>query len=73
MKRLLFGIMLSMVGLSYSLICFYGAVSNPWYGCGENGLLSAMLEAGTILPFFISISLLLLGLLLTLLEAYRRK
>lgn len=73
MKRLLFGIMLSIVGLSYSLICFHGIVSNPWICNSGEGLLSAFLETGTLLPYLLSSGLLLLGILLTLMEAYGRK
>ena len=73
MKRLLFGMMLSMVGLSYSLVCFYGVIANPCYCSTENRLLSCFYQVNTLVPFFISITLLLIGLFLVMFEAFRKK
>ena len=73
MKRLLFGMMLSLVGLSYSLVCFHGVVSNPWYSNAEDRLFSCFYQANTLAPFFISTTLLLIGLIVVMFEAFRKK
>ena len=73
MKRLMFGIMLTLVGLSYSLVCFATAVSNPWRAADTAGLTGVFLGSGTMFPFLLSLTILLTGLVITLFETYRKR
>lgn len=73
MKRLIFGLSLVFIGLSYSLTCFVHALDAPWFSHGADGLLGSFLGTNTLFPFFLSILIMTCGLLVCLFEAYRRK
>lgn len=73
MKRMIFGSLLTMVGLVYAAVCFHWALSNPWYYAGIDGLLGSFLAHDILLPFLFSSLTLLLGLAICCFEAYRRK
>ena len=73
MKRLMFGIMLTVVGLSFSLVCFYGALSNPWYMSISSGVIGIFEELHITFPFLLSLTLMLVGLVITLFETYRKR
>jgi len=73
MKRLMFGIMLTVVGLSYSLVCFSQALSNPWYLHEMSGVIGAFDEMKITFPFLIALTLMLVGLVITLFETYRKR
>lgn len=73
MKKFVFGIMLTVIGLIYSTFCFIYAVMNPWDYNGISGLLGAFLGTETLIPFLISMTVLIIGLIICGYEAYRRK
>ena len=51
--KLLCGLLLTLVGLVFSSICFIYAVMNPWNYNGINGLLGSFWYP-TLVPFIIS-------------------
>ena len=73
MKRLLFGILLTVVGTVYSAICFHRAVADYWYYNGINGLLGSFVSHNILMPFLFSLLLVILGLAIGCFEAFRRK
>ena len=73
MKRFLFGLLLSLIGLSYSLFCFIWSVKEPWYYQGIDGLIGSLLGNELIVPFTVFSLLMLLGISICCVEAYRRK
>ena len=60
--KLLCGLLLTLVGLVFSSICFIYAVMNPWNYNGINGLLGSFLGTQTLVPFIISTAAILLGI-----------
>jgi len=73
MKRMIFGILLALIGLVYSFFCFLWAVKNPWYYNGIDGILGSFLGTGTLLPFILSLLLLIIGTAVCCCEAFRKK
>ena len=73
MKHLMFGIMLTVVGLSYSLVCFSQALSNPWYVGDTGGIFNTFGELQITFPFLLALTLMLVGLVITLFETYRKR
>mgnify|MGYP003187717198 CR=1 FL=1 len=54
MKKFIFGIMLSVIGLIYSFACFVYAVLNPCTVNGQGGLLVSFSENDVLIPFLIA-------------------
>lgn len=73
MKRFLFGLLLSIIGLFYSLFCFIWSVKEPWHYRGVDGILGALLGNNLLTPYVVFSLLMLLGLTICCVEAYRRK
>ena len=73
MKRFLFGLLLSLIGHSYSLFCFIWAVKEPWIHRGFDGIIGSMLGHEVLAHFLLFTLLMLFGLTICLVEAYRRK
>ena len=73
MKRFLFGLLLSLVGLSSSLFCFIWAVPEPWHYRGIDGIIGSLLGNELFAPFLVFSLLMLLGMSICCAEAYRRK
>lgn len=73
MKRFLFGTLLTIIGLSYSLFCFMWAVKEPWHYRGIDGMIGSLLSHELLVPFAIFNLLGLLGLSICFLEAYHKK
>ena len=73
MKRIVFGMMLSLIGLVYSSICFAWAIENPWRYHGIDGLLGSFLGTETLVPFILSTLLLMIGVAICCCEAFRKR
>lgn len=73
MKKTIFGGLLVIIGLVFSVFCFVYAVINPWNYNGITGLLGSFLGTQTLIPFVISLIVLLTGLFICGYEAYIRK
>ncbi len=61
-KKMIFGILLTLIGLFFSGFCFIDAVLHPWNCNGVSGLLGAFLGQDTLIPFILSLLVMLLGL-----------
>jgi uncharacterized BrkB/YihY/UPF0761 family membrane protein len=73
MKKFYFGALLTFIGLVFAAICFIFALLNPWDYNGITGLLGSLLGTQTLLPFLISLMVLLMGLYICGKESFRNK
>ena len=73
MKKFLFGMMITVLGLIFAALCFLWAAVQPWNYTGIDGLLGSFLGTGTLLPFGISLVLLFTGVMICWFEAYHKK
>lgn len=67
------GILVTLTGLVFSTICFVNAVLNPWNYNGVSGLLGALLGTSTLIPFIVSLVVMILGLAICFWTAFRKK
>ena len=70
--KLLCGLLLTLVGLVFSSLCFIYAVMNPWNYNGINGLLGSFLGTQTLVPFIISTAAMCAGLILCFYVAFHK-
>lgn len=73
LKKFLFGILVSLVGLIFSSFSFMYAIMNPGIYNGTDGLLGSLICTDLLYPFIISIIVMLIGLFICGYESYRRK
>lgn len=72
MKRMVFGVLLTLVGLLFSAFCFIHAILNPVTLNGVEGLLSAFISHGTLVTFILSAIVMCAGLVICGWEAFRK-
>lgn len=72
-KKMVCGILLTIIGLVFSAFCFINAVLNPWNYNGIDGLLGSLLGTKTLIPFIISLIVMVLGLALCFWRAFRNE
>ena len=72
MKRMVFGTLLTLVGLLFSPFCFIHAVLNPVSLNGVEGLMSAFLYHHTLVPVILSSVVMCAGLVICGWEAFRK-
>ena len=61
-KKMIVGVLLTLIGLVFSAFCFFDAVLNPCNYNGIEGLLGAFLGQHTLIPFIISLAVMAAGL-----------
>lgn len=71
-KKMVFGILVTVVGLVFSAVCFIYTMMNPCIYNGIGGLMGSFLGADLLAPFIISTVVMCIGLLLCFVEAYRK-
>ena len=71
MKRMVFGILLTLIGLLFSAFCFIHAILNPVCLNGVEGLMSAFISHYTLFPFILSFVVMCVGLVICGWEAFR--
>lgn len=72
-KKMVCGILLTIIGLVFSAFCFINAVQNPWNYNGIDGLLGSLLGTDTLIPFIISLLVMVLGLAICFWRAFRKE
>ncbi len=72
MKRMVFGGLLTLVGLLFSAFCFIHAILNPVNLNGVEGLMSAFIYHYTLAPFILSSVVMCAGLVICGWEAFRK-
>ena len=73
MKRIIFGTLITIIGLVFTAFTFIYAALNPWSYNGIDGLMGSFLGTQMLVPFIISLIVLVIGLAIVGFEAYRRK
>ena len=71
-KKMKFGVLLTVVGLVLSGLFIIYAAMHPWDWNGIRGLLGSLLGTETVLPFLVSMSAMVTGLVICWKEAYRK-
>ena len=73
MKKMICGILLTLIGLVYSASCFVCAVvRQPWSYNGIDGILGSLLGTQTMVPFIISLIIMVFGLVLCCIFAFKK-
>lgn len=72
-KKMACGVMLTVIGFVYSVICFINALLHPCNYDGIDGLLGAFLGRDTLTLFIISLVVMALGLLICFWSAFRKE
>ena len=72
MKRMVFGILLTLIGLLFFAFCFIHAILNPVTLNGVEGLMSAFICHYTLVPFILSSVVMCAGLVICGWEAFRK-
>lgn len=67
-----FGVLLTVVGFVFSGFSFIYAANNPWNWNGIDGLLGSFLGTRMLIPFIISMAVMIAGLSICFFEAYRK-
>ena len=73
MKRMIFGLLLTVIGLIFSGFSFIHAAMNPWTYNGIGGLRGSFLGTDMTTPFVIGLVVMVVGLAVIFYEAYIRK
>ena len=71
MKRMVFGVLLTVIGFVFFAFCLIHALLNPVILNGVGGLLSALIHHGTLVPFILSSGVMCSGLAICGWEAFR--
>ena len=71
-RKMIAGIILTLVGLVFSVFSYGYTVMNPYVYNGTSGLMAGFLGNDTLIPFVLSTAVMAAGLLICLWEAYRR-
>lgn len=72
MKKFIFGVLIVLIGLIFGAFCFIYAAINPWNYNGIEGIMGSLLGTHMLVPFIISIIIMLVGLSICYYEAYRK-
>ena len=70
MKKIVFGTLITFVGIVLSVCCFIHASNHPWTHNGIDVLLGSFLGTETLVPFIMGIVLILAGLVICFIESY---
>ncbi|MDD3429881.1 MAG: hypothetical protein PHG02_07750 [Oscillospiraceae bacterium] len=73
MKKIIFGVLLTITGLIFAAFSFIYAALNPWDYNGIGGLMGSFLGTQMLGPFIISVLILVIGLAIVGFEAYNKK
>ena len=71
-NKMLFGVLITTIGLVFSAFSFIYAAMNPWEWNGIGGLLGSFLGTHMLIPFVIGMLIMIVGIVLCFMEAYRK-
>lgn len=72
MKKFIFGILIFLLGLVMMILNYIFAMINPWDYNGITGILGSLLGTNTLGIFIFSILVIICGLYICWLEAYKK-
>ena len=71
-KKMICGVLLTVIGLVFSAFCFIWAVAHPCIYNGIGGLVGALLYAGILIPFLLALAVMGAGVILCFILAFRK-
>ena len=71
-NKMLFGVLITIIGLVFSAFSFIYAAMNPWEWNGIGGLWGSFLGTHMMIPFIIGMLIMIVGIVLCFMEAYRK-
>ena len=69
-NKMVFGVLITLIGLVFSAFSFIYAALNPWIWNGIDGMLGSFLGTHMLIPFIIGLVVLIIGLIICFREAY---
>jgi len=72
-SKMICGILVTLIGLVFSAFSFIYTALTPWNWNGIDGLLGSFLGTHMLVPFIISTAVMLAGLVLCFITAYRKE
>lgn len=70
MRKMIFGSLLTAIGLVFSAISFLYAAMNPWEWNEIDGLLGSFLSTHMLISFVLGMAVMILGLVICFQEKY---
>lgn len=71
-NKMVFGVLITIIGVVFSAFSFIYAALNPWNWNGIDGLLGSFLGTHMLIPFIIGTVVMIAGLVICFKEAYRK-
>jgi len=71
-NKMIFGVLVTIIGLVFSAGSFIYASLNPWCWNGIDGLLGSLIGTGALIPLVIGMGAMIAGLVICFKEAYRK-
>ena len=72
-KRIFFGLLLALLGGIFSAFCFIYSVINPCIYNSIDGLIGSFLGTNTMLPFIVSTVVMIVGVVICGIEAFKKE
>ena len=69
-KKMIFGVLLTIIGLVFAAFSFVYAAWNPWDWNGIQGILGSMLGTHMLIPFITAMTVMIVGLVICYKDAY---
>lgn len=69
-NKMIYGALLTVVGLTFCGLSFIYAAMNPWNFNGIEGLLASFLGTHMLIPFIVALIIVICGLVICFKEAY---
>ena len=71
-NKMVFGVLVTVIGLVFCGFSFIYAAMNPWDWNGIRGILGSLLGTRMLLPFLIGLAVMVFGLVICYKEAFRK-
>lgn len=69
-NKMMFGVLVTVIGLVFAAFSFIYAAINPWNWNGIDGLLGSFLGTHMLIPFIIGVVVMTVGLVICFKETY---
>ncbi len=72
MKKTVCGVLVTVIGLVFSVVCLVYAMQHPWNYKGIDGLMGSLLGTKMLIPLILSFIVMLSGLVYCFWSAYQK-
>lgn len=72
-KKMICGVMLTVIGFVFSVICFINVSLHPWNYEGIDGLLGSLLGIDTLVPSIVSLAVMVSGITICFWQAFQKE